>query len=227
MSRSSNPPLSVAELCELPNDSWVNDGFTAIVRAIEKKSKKAGGFFWKLKLGDTTGSAIVGCAMFTAPKFDEGQQVDFLGSGIKFKNGQYGPEVTVGDKTEIHVVGTAVRHDGQAPTTDKQAISEGSMVPGQLVGNAMSNGHEVMRYAYSKEAIVAMLQDGSYWKRLWKIASAHIVTSQKLESGNLAMEGAATARAASPAPAPAARTTQPTAAQMANQTDGVDEDVPF
>jgi hypothetical protein len=124
---TTTAPLGVAELSELPHDSWVNDGFTAIVRKIERKtSTKTNKPFWKCVLADTTGSATVGATFFTAPKFSEGQQVDFLGQGIKFKNGQYGPEVSIGDKTEIHVVGRVVAdqqpgrtaapgNDGNAP----------------------------------------------------------------------------------------------------------------
>lgn len=120
-------PMSVAEVSELPHDSWINDGFTAVVRTIERKVSKTQKPFWKCKLADTTGSAVVGCTMFTAPKFKEGQIVDFLGQGIKFKNDKYGPEVSISDKTEIHPLGMHVRD--QEPGTPGAGHREGASEP--------------------------------------------------------------------------------------------------
>lgn len=191
-------PLSVAELTELPTDSWVNDGFTAVIRSIERKVSKANKPFWKCKLADTTGSATVGMTLFVSPKFNEGDQVDFLGSGIKFKNGtQYGPEVSVGDKAEIHVVGKSVHAPEQAARAAVGAPAvNGTPQPvnGQTVGMAMKLATDLLIEGGDSIA----LDTQAYWQRIHAIASHIIRVSRALEAGKLTP-----ASWAKPDPAPA------------------------
>ena len=189
MSRQDTQPASVAELVELPHDSWVNAGFTAVARSIERKiSKKTNKPFWVCSMADTTGSAIVELAMFTAPKFGEGDQVDFLGQGIKFKNGQYGPKVSVGDKTEIHVVGKSAHHAEQKGRADAGAPAvngQPQMVLGQTVGMALKESLALVTMAHGGIQDGKPLKDPLFWQDVKQCASNIIRLSRSLEKGHL------------------------------------------
>lgn len=120
-------PLSIAEVLELALDAdggaWVNEGFTCVIRASSPKPNRSNKPMWAVELGDATGSASIKMTMFTAPKFAVGQRVDFLGKGIRFKDtAQYGKEISIGKSTEVHIVGAAVRHEGQP--VPRQAASD-------------------------------------------------------------------------------------------------------
>jgi hypothetical protein len=228
--RNDNHPMSVAELLELADGSWINDGFTAVVRAIERKtSTKTQKPFWKCKLGDTTGSATVSATLFFAPKFSEGSRVDFLGQGLKYKNGSYGPEVSIGDKAEIHVVGTAVQHDGERPASDKAAEAQGFIVNGQTVGMALKEAITLAVQA-SSGFTRATLADPLFWQDVKTYAGNIIRIGRSLEAGKLSPPSwPVAAREAEAPPPPAPRRTAPTnEREAANLThNGSDEDVPF
>lgn len=113
-------PITVAALIALPSDSWVNGGFVATVRSVERKMSKANKPFWKCYLGDALGNAQVSATFFAPPKFIQGNRVSFTGSGIKFTNDTYGPSVKVGDKATIEVLGGDV-HVGPAPQQEYAA----------------------------------------------------------------------------------------------------------
>jgi hypothetical protein len=189
MPPASTQPLSVAELLELPSDSWVNDGFTATVVQIERKmSQKTQKPFWKCKLQDTTGSACVNLTMFRAPKFSEGQQVDFVGAGIKFKDGQYGQEVSISDKTEIHVVGQSAHHEEQQErASNLQPAVNGSspQIAGVSVGCALNQAWETVRAIYTPEELKAKLSTEGFWAQLKQISSDHLRVAAALEHGKV------------------------------------------
>lgn len=187
---SNQRPLSVAELIELPTDSWVNDGFTAVIRSIERKVGKPPGnkVFFKCVLADTTGSATVGACLFFAPKFKEGDSVDFLGQGIKFKNGQYGAEVSMGDKAEIHVVGKSVHAQEQAQraATGAPALNgTPQLVNWQTVGMAMKEGLALAGMA-AGGITREVLKDPLFWQDVKVYAGNIIRISRSLEVGKLA-----------------------------------------
>lgn len=108
-------PLSISQVIALPTGTWINDGFTAVVRSIEQKTAKPpkNTTFWVCLLGDAAASSQVEMAVFTAPKFREGDRIDVTGNGIKFESGRYGPKVSIGRDTVVSLVGTAVRSEGQ------------------------------------------------------------------------------------------------------------------
>lgn len=241
---SGKHPLSVAELIELPTDSWVSDGFTAVIRSIERKVGKPPGnrVFFKCVLADTTGSATVGACLFFAPKFKEGDSVDFLGQGIKFKNGQYGAEVSMGDKADIRVVGKSVHAEEQAHRAAAGAPALNGtpqLVNGQTVGMAMK---EALALAGMGAGGITrdVLKDPLFWQDVKVYAGNIIRISRSLEAGKLAPPSWPTpqreeappsaARPPDRSPAPAPRTSKPTPGPEGAAfppEPGIDEDVPF
>jgi hypothetical protein len=189
----SEQPLSVAELTELPDDSWVNAGFTAAVLSIEKKGytdKKTGAprSMFICQLGDTTGSATVELAMFTAPKFGIGDQVDFLGKGIKFKNGQYGPKVSVGDKAEIHVIGKSAHAAEQKERAANSAPAVNGDAPafrGEAVGMAVKESIALTVMAWGGVGKLEEVKDPLFWADVKTIASNILRICRSLEHGKL------------------------------------------
>ena len=195
MSQNSNQPLSVAELCELPTDSWVNDGFTAVAEMIERRiAKKTQKPFWVCTMSDTTGSASVELAMFTAPKFNKGDQVDFLGQGIKFKTTEYGPKVSVGEKTEIHVVGKSVHHDEQVQRKEagQPALNgDPQRIDGQTVGMSIKEAIALALAAHREpdasppKPIRTILADTLFWADVKTYSGNIIRISRSLCNGHL------------------------------------------
>lgn len=229
---SSERPISVAELTELPDDSWVNAGFTAVARSIERKiAKKTNKPFWVCAMADTTGSATVELAMFTAPKFGEGDQVDFLGQGIKFKNGQYGPKVSVGDKTEIHVVGKSAHHAEQKERAESGAPAvngQPQMVMGQTVGMALKESIALVTMAHGGIQDGKPLKDPLFWQDVKACASNIIRLGRSLEKGHLSPAPWPTGekKEEAPSPPPPKRTAPVNEREAANLADDL-PDAPF
>src|SRR5262249_14895998 len=135
-------PLSVAEVLEIvpAEDSWVNDGVSAVVRSIKASGPNAKRKFWEIILADTVGSATIRMAIYKAPHFNEGDVIDITGSGIKRKEYQGTAEISIGQKTEIHVVGRSAHHEEQKHRAETGAPSvngELQKVAGQTVGMAL------------------------------------------------------------------------------------------
>lgn len=248
-------PMSVAEVSELPSDSWINNGFTAVIDGIEAKtSNKTGKRFWKVRLADSTGSKTINATLFFAPKFSEGDTVDFLGQGLKFKTGQYGDEVSIGDKAEIHVVGkghSANRHaDAAVATTRTEAIPDrepstsgasGTVLPrGEAVGAAMKESLALAVMIIPGGVTAEALRTPAFWADVKAIASNYLRVNNALCKGSLTPAPWATAPAAGPTPEQQAKADRDYAEAMAEKErraaaaakpkappSGPDEDVPF
>lgn len=231
MAQNDNPPLTVSQLLGLRDNDWVNDGFMAVVRSMERKaSSKTGKTFWKLELADTTGSGVVKSTMFFAPKFNEGDQVIFTGAGIKFKNGQYGPEVSIGDKAQISVLGRSAHHAEQTEraASGKPAVNgEPQRTNGQTVGMAIKEALLLAIAVQPNGSITRQtLADPLFWQDVKVYAGNIIRISGSLERGNLSAPSwpaRQPQQAAAPAPKP-----QPGpdgSAYTPSHDDG--EDVPF
>lgn len=235
-------PLTIAQLCGLAPDSWVNDGFIATVRTIEIKNKKAGGNFWKCALADPTGATTVNCSLFVAPRFKQGDVIEVTGKGIKYKDGQYGKEVSVSDKASINVLGASVHHAEQAERlADSRPAINGQDHPvnGQTVGMAMKEAVGLLTHKLTHDEAVARIITPVFWQSVHEVSSDIIRVSRLLEAGKLAKpvrerqpgyvrppepSAAASGRAdplasrAKPAPGPEG---------SAFPTGGANEDVPF
>lgn len=191
--------LSLSEVCNLPNDSWVS-GFRATCLSIETKQAKATGKnFWKVEWTDRDGLRM-GSTLFTAPKFRQGDEVEFAGLGLKYVDGQYGKEIKIqGDKW------TCIAHGAQR-TAAPEPVREGEgdfspQVPanppnrpaealkpvyGATVGMAMNLAVETYTKGLDHEAIADMLASEAFHDAIHQIASDLIRTAARLERGELA-----------------------------------------
>lgn len=131
--------MSLGQVLELPSGSWVNDPFEAQVLAIETKNKSAGGKFWVCTLGDSNTSARAEMALFTAPKFAQGDTIEIGGKGIKFEETQYGNKISAGKNAEIHVTHSAAagrpapaQNNSHRPAVPGPAPAEPPQRPGDV-----------------------------------------------------------------------------------------------
>jgi hypothetical protein len=253
---SDKATISLAQVFEMQSGEWINDPFMAVVGNIENKVGKppACKKFWNVILNDTTGSASVKMTLFYAPKFKAGDQIEISGQGIKFEDGQWGKQVKVGDKAEIHVLGTSVHHQEQVErkAESKPAISGQTFpVMGVTVGMAINNAMTLLTSKLTHDEMVGRIITPVFWSSVHEVASDIIRISRVLESGKLAPSvrertGETVQQVAQPArtvtPPPAARSVQPpdrpmatpnrqpnrpADEQLANQDEGADQDVPF
>lgn len=230
MPTTTEKMLSVAEVCELQpgddqNATWINPGFTGVVRTITKKTKKAGGFFWPCVIADTTGSATIEVSFFQAPKFSEGDVIELSGSGLRRTEYNGKAQAAIGKQTEIHVVGASVHHAEQVERQEMlQPALNGTKqhIQGQTVGMAMK---EAIALTAAADANPDKVDSPEFWKRVHKTASAIIRLSNALEHGNLtpALTGPSASGRADP---PKAERPQP-GPDRSVDTSGADQDVPF
>ncbi len=196
--------LTLAEVCSLPNESWVT-GFSATCISLEAKtSTKTGKNFWKVQWADADGGIRVSSTLFTFPKFKQGDQVEVSGQSIKFSDGQYGKEIKIGDKAQIIAFGgqqpptpaqapAAGEGDfhptprAQTPTQAPKAATEtGKPVFGATVGMAMNLAVESLTKGLEHKAIAERLTTEAFHEAVHQVASDFIRTSARLERGDLA-----------------------------------------
>ncbi len=198
--------LSVAEVCELQpgdeqNATWINPGFTGVVRKITTRKAKSGKDFFPCTIGDTTGSAAVEVSFFTRPNFQEGDQIELSGSGLRRTEYNGKPQAAIGKSTAVHVIGKSVHAAEQAERAEKmEPAINGAKQPvhGQTVGMAMKEALILVRASHPER--VADVDNPDFWKSVHKTASTIIRMSNALEHGNLTPAlGAAPAKPAAPA----------------------------
>ena len=245
----SEKMLSVEEVLELvPGDSenamWINPGFVAVVRLIKRTQTKAGKTMNICTLGSQTGAAEISMSVFSAIKFGEGDVIEVSGQGLRRTEYNGLQQVTMGQKTEIHLIGKAVQHEppANAPKPAAEWPRESSGTPatvnGQTAGMAMK---EALALAGMAAGGVTrdVLKDPLFWADVKIYAGNIIRISRALERGHLSPpswpvkeQPAETEPEPAPAAVPAARRTQPvTEREAANQlplgAEDNDETVPF
>lgn len=211
--------LSVHDLLQLPTGSFVEPGFTAVVRSTQPASGKKPP---KAILADVTGSATILATLWSRPKMSVGEQFEFSGKGIKISEYNGTNEVSIGDKVAIASIGMSVHHAEQveraavgSPSVNGQPASPPN---GQAVGNAIKEAQETLRYIYSPEEVGALLKQPSmYWDSVYELASDQLRVARLLENGKLKpsikeREGRAPA-------APPPQQQQPPARRGSPQTD--------
>lgn len=251
-SRTENPLMSVAEVLEIvpSDDSWVNDGFVALVRSIKPPPANAQKKFWKCVLGDTTGGASINLTLFAAPKFREGDTIEVVGKGIKRKDYNGTPEVSIGKTTEFHVVTRASA--GSPPPQSQASPSEpephqspnehgaghtsspvNQYIHGQTVGMAMKEALTLVTRDMKADQLLVAMGTPLFWQHVHMAASDIIRVSLVLEKGKLAApvreRSGASAASPAPAPKPATPLTPPPSRPPKPAADAADfeEDVPF
>lgn len=181
--------LSVAEVCELQpgdeqNATWINPGFTGVVRTITKRAKKAGGFFWPCVIADTTGSATVEVSFFLVPKFSEGDLIEISGQGLRRTEYNGKAQAAIGKATEVHVLGKSVHHEEQVQRQETlQPALDGTKqhVNGQTVGMGIKEGLALVKF-YNPELKPDMAE---FWAKVHKYASGAVRLGNAMEHGNL------------------------------------------
>lgn len=200
-------PMSLSEVIRLPDQSWVNDGLTASVVSIERKtSNKTKRDFWVCQLACLLDPATtVELAIFTAPKFREGDTIELSGKGIKFEDGQYGAKVSMSKTTEVRVVNlspasrapTATRpaapaggrddsRGGNAPQEPTNDTGPCGRIQGQTVGMALKEALVLLSKDQPNAALKAQLTSPTFWSAVHEVASDIIRVSRVLEAGHLA-----------------------------------------
>lgn len=162
--RSKDPLLSVAQVCELQpgdeqNATWINPGFTGVVRKVDQRPTKKGGKIWPCVIADTTGSATIEVTLFTAPKFAVGDQIDICGQGLRRTEYNGNPQAALGKNTEIHVVGARVAHHEQA-----QAPARGEALPDGDFHKAMKRQALLMAHCwvYARKVRSKLIDEASF-----------------------------------------------------------------
>lgn len=210
MPNKTKTALSVAEAFELPpgdeqSPSWL-DAVSGAVRSIEPKESRAGKKFWKIVLGDLTGSAELEFSMFTAPKFQAGAVIE-LREALRRTEYNGIQQIALAKKSEIHVVGQSVHHEEQQQRHEQgQMALDGTpfTVPGVTVGMTIKEALEIQRRLIPDPGkFGAALDNPEFWLATYILCSDIIRLSRMLEHGKLAppvKERLAGAGKADPAP---------------------------
>lgn len=213
--RDDERPLSIEEVLELPDDSWVNGGFTGVVLNIETVPMKKGGKFWKVLVGSETGNAQFPMSLFAAPRFTMGALIEVSGQGIKRSSFQGQPQVSVGAKGMVNIIrqggatGAPVRDQQQRPAAppDRSAAPQShsadpagdaaeraavEMIPGVTVGHAMTHALALVKEAYMQgepnlipPRLSSVLGNPSFWGQVMDTASDIIRISNSLQKGKI------------------------------------------
>ncbi len=247
-------PISLSAVAELPDDTWIDGGFFAVVDSIEDKktgptSKRPNSKFWVVNLSSQTGPETAEWSLFTFPKFAAGDLIEVTGKGIKRKVDSYngGIKIQAGDKAIITVRGQSAHHAEQVErkATGAPSVSGAPQhVPGQTVGMALKEAIALRaRFAADNETLIAWLQQPEFWAAVHETASDVIRVSRMLEAGKLAPSPKERANPSQPQPAANSRAPMPAGGGRADppksQTkplpgpggnvaqDELSEDVPF
>lgn len=222
---SNAAPISLADVADLPDDSWINEGFFAVVDSIEQKttgpkSRTPGKKFWVCTLGSQTGPETAEWSLFFAPKFGEGDLIEVTGSGIKRKVDAYngGIKIQAGDKAIITVTGKSAHHEEQKERKDTGAPSVSGApqhVQGQTVGMALKEAISIIKETF--DPTMPMAERDKYFrgpefsKDVHLLASDIIRVSALLEKGKLAPSARDRANPPAAAQPPANNASRPAA----------------
>jgi hypothetical protein len=221
--------LSVAQVCDLQpgdenNATWINPGFTGVVRSITAKKTKAGKNFWPCTIADVTGPETIEVSFFTAPKFSEGDVIDIHGKGLRRTEYNGSAQAAIGRETEITVVGRSAHEPEQkerAAAGQPAVNGQPQHIQGQTVGMAIKEALAILAKGND-----AKLHTPEFWAQVHQLASDIIRVSQLLEKGKLAPS--ARDRMNPPQQPPPDRSAPPAPkAKPAASTQPEEEDVPF
>lgn len=188
MPNAKDVMLSVAQVCQLEpgdenNATWINPGFTGVIREITQKKTKTGKAFFPCTIADVTGPETIEVSFFTAPKFSEGDVVDIFGQGLRRTEYNGKAQAALGKATEVRVVGQSAHEPEQrqlAAAGQPAVNGQPQHVNGQTVGMALKEALAALK------PTVAELATTDFWAKLHAVASDIIRVSQLLEKGKLA-----------------------------------------
>jgi hypothetical protein len=196
--------LTLAEVCEMQpgdqdNPAWINPGFTATVDRIKERATKRGGTMWVCTLADPDSGATAEMAVFTAPRFHEGDLIEVSGNGMKREEFNGHAKIGTGKGTVIHVLSAAqgARQPSRAqpqpqraaapaeePHTS-QAMTGGRTIFGGTVGGSMRLAMDTMRFIYGPDELRDMIKTPAFWGALYELTSDFIRVQLPLEAGHV------------------------------------------
>lgn len=183
--------MSISDVLDLPAGTWLEAGFTGVVSDLQQKnSRKTQRPFWTFKVGDTDGAVEAETAIFTAPKFINGQVIVVTGRGIKYEGaGEYGHKISVGKNANWEVLGNSVHYEEQQERkSEGQPALNGDPfpVPGQTVGMAIKEALNLLTKGMDYDNLVDRLPEPTFWAAVHEVASDIVRVSRLLEKGKLA-----------------------------------------
>lgn len=183
--------MSIADVLDLPAGTWLEDGFTGVVSELKQMtSRKTQRPFWIFKVSDANGAVEAESAIFTAPKFANGQVIVVTGKGIKYEGaGDYGHKISVGKTAEWQVLGNSVHHEEQQERkAEGQPALNGQPFPvsGQTVGMAIKEALSLLTKGLDHAEIMEQLPAVTFWASVHEVASDIVRVSKLLEKGKLA-----------------------------------------
>lgn len=185
--------MTLGEVCELPDDSWVNGEFKGVVNNVEDKTTKTGAPYSTGFADDPdTPSISIKVTVFgRSLKAFAGKVCLFGGQGIKKKSFRGSPELSLGEKATINVIGShtgtpkaqggASEAAGKAPNGANHAKGAPE---GQTLGMALKAAVDILLHnaRVNNEAI----DEDSFTDPLYRIASRIMRTNRYMAAGNLA-----------------------------------------
>lgn len=256
--RGNDKAFSVAEVLEMNVGAWVNGGMIAVVRKIENSPPQAKRKYWRVDLEDTvTRGATISVSLFFAPKFREGDTIEFTGKGIKRDEFSGLARVSIGKNTEIHVVDRNARQGAPLPGNTRppppggadergtppaqhqepppgdgaggEAPKSAPYIEGQTIGMALKEAIALTARCYPA-VDRALPDDPQFWEQVFNTASDIARISHHMKKGHLAPSARQRVAAAKAAknPAPAPTPTNPPPPRTPPKAqENLDEDVPF
>lgn len=228
--------LTVAQVCAIQpgdeqNASWVNPGFTGVVREINERNTKAGKKFYPCVIADMTGPETIEVSFFQKPPpFEVGDLVDIFGKGLRRTEYNGNPQAAIGKETQVHVIGKSAHEPEQqerAATMQPSVSGKPQPVPGQTVGMAVKTALDILSKDMTHDDLVARLISPPFWASVHEVASDIIRVSRMLEAGKLAQPIKERGGSAQPSPQPQGGRDERLAPKAQPSQVTWEEDVPF
>jgi hypothetical protein len=187
--------ITITELLSMPpggpnSPSYINGEFEAVVTDARTVQTKSGKTMHKAKLADPQNPNVTIAATAWGTDFTSkaGKVVHFSGKGITLTSYKDVNEVSIGDKTNVRVVGShapaaaqAAAPTASAPTGTRPATP--GVIHGATVGMAINQAMAALLPNYAGADIT---KDSTFSRDLYTLASDIIRVSLHLEQGNLA-----------------------------------------
>ncbi len=181
---------SISDVIRIPpgtkeNPSWIEGPVVGLCRKVDLRTYGEGKKMWPCIIADESTGETVEATFFTAPKFQEGDRVEFGGKGLR--RGEYNgkAKLEIGKDTTISVSAGAPKVEAAVHGSQAQHANEG-LVSGQTVGMAMKLAVETMTRDLKHDEITRLVGTPGFWKGVHETASDVIRVARLLESGSLA-----------------------------------------
>lgn len=177
--------MSLANLTNQDNGSWVNDPIQGTCHDTAQKNGKNGAFY----VGSLTQDGFTVSLFSKHVDFTEfeGKVIDINGSGISKQHDDYNkcPKLLMGNKAIVKVIGGAAPTATQATPKGSDSAPKGGapVVNGQTVGMAINNAIAIMQGDHEDLGDFLLSEEGT--NRLAKIAGRLVMVSEQVQSGKL------------------------------------------